>query len=395
VSAARDPPGTGGSRPIPAAGYRQAMLHGARSMRGVRRTILLSFLIACIGATAQAHQVNLSTARVELRPQRVVAVEVALKGSDADRLAGTRVFDEQKGLVDPAKVADSAAPIAAYVGAHVAVTGTDGTPCTPGAAEVVPDGDGVIIRNSFSCRNVAGDLVYRSTVLTASDRTARQVVLIGTGENAPQALLDDTHTTVTLSAAGPPLWDTMRRYLVTGIEHIFLGYDHIAFLIAIVLWAQRLWPVIKIVTAFTLAHSLTLSLAALQIVVIPSAIVEPAIAASIVFVALENFFSRDVGGRWRVTFAFGLIHGFGFAGALQELGLPANAVVPALAAFNIGVEIGQVAIVSIVVPALMAVDHVFAADRAVPVRAVPLVYALSAGITVLGGYWLLTRVLVA
>jgi hydrogenase/urease accessory protein HupE len=395
VSAARAPAGTGVPRRMPVLGLRRAMLRGAHLMHGIRRTILLAFLITCIGATAQAHQVNLSTARIELRPQRVVAVEVALKGSDADRLAGTRVFDEQKGLVDPAKVTDSAAPIAAYVGAHVAVTGTDGTPCTPGAAEVVADGDGVIIRNSFSCRNVAGDLVYRSTVLTASDRTARQVVLIGTGENAPQALLDDTHTTVTLSAAAPPLWVTMRRYLVTGIEHIFLGYDHIAFLIAIVLWAERLWPVIKIVTAFTLAHSLTLSLAALQIVVIPSAIVEPAIAASIVFVALENFFSRDVGGRWRVTFAFGLIHGFGFAGALQEFGLPANAVVPALAAFNIGVEIGQVAIVSIVVPALMAVDHVFAADRAAPIRAARLVYTLSAAITVLGGYWLLTRVLVA
>jgi hydrogenase/urease accessory protein HupE len=371
------------------------MLLGVRSMPVLRRTILIALLIACIGPTTQAHQVNLSTARVEMRPQRLVAVEVALKGSDADRLAGTQVFDEQKSLVDPARIAASATAIAAYVGAHVAVTGTDGTPCTPGVAEVVADGDGVIIRNSFSCRNVAGDLVYRSTVLTANDRTARQVVLIGAGENAPQALLDDTHTTVTLSAAAPPLWVTMRRYLVTGIEHIFLGYDHIAFLIAIVLWAQRLWPVIKIVTAFTLAHSLTLSLAALQIVVIPSTIVEPAIAASIVFVALENFFSRDVGGRWRVTFAFGLIHGFGFAGALQEFGLPANAVVPALAAFNIGVEIGQVAIVSIVVPALMAVDQVLAADRAVPVRAAPLVYALSTAITVLGGYWLLTRVFVA
>jgi hydrogenase/urease accessory protein HupE len=368
---------------------------GARSRLGLWRTILLALLITCIGGTTQAHQVNLSTARVEMRPQRLVAVEVALKGSDADRLAGTQVFDEQKGLVDPARIAASTAAIAAYVGAHVAVTGTDGTPCTPGVAEVVADGDGVIIRNSFSCRDVAGDLVYRSTVLTANDRTARQVVLIGAGENAPQALLDDAHTTVTLSAAAPPLWVTMRRYLVTGIEHIFLGYDHIAFLIAIVLWAQRLWPVVKIVTAFTLAHSLTLSLAALQIVVIPSTIVEPAIAASIVFVALENFFSRDVGGRWRVTFAFGLIHGFGFAGALQEFGLPPNAVVPALAAFNIGVEIGQVAIVSIVVPALMAVDQLLAADRAVPVRAAPLVYALSTAITVLGGYWLLTRVLVA
>ena len=354
--------------------------------------IVVCFVAICVGATAHAHQVNLSTARVELRPDRSVAVQVALKGSDADRLAGTQIYDAQRDLADSAKVATSAGPIVAYVNAHVGVAGADGKECARGAPDVAPDGDGVIVRITFSCRDVAGALAYRSTVLTASDKSARQVVLIGAGENAPQALLDDAHSTLTLSAPAPSVWSTMQRYLVTGIEHIFLGYDHIAFLVAIVLWARRLMPVIKVVTAFTIAHSITLSLAALQIVVIPSAIVEPAIAASIIFVAVENFFSRNVDGRWRVTFAFGLIHGFGFAGALQEMGLPANAVVPALAAFNIGVEIGQVAIVSIVVPALILLDRLFAVDRTKPVRAAALVYALSAVITVLGSYWLVTRV---
>jgi hydrogenase/urease accessory protein HupE len=362
-----------------------------RVMRGVASAILL-MLAVCVAAPVHAHQVNISTARVEVRSQRSVAVEVALKGSDVDRVAGTHVFDEPKGVVDPAKVAAAAAAIAAYVGTHVAVTGTDGALCVAGAPEVTADGDGVIIRNTFSCAKVAGDLVYHSTVLTASNSSARQVVLLGAGPDAAQALLDDTNTTLAISVAPPSLLSVMRRYLVTGIEHIFLGYDHIAFLIAIVLWARRLLPVIKIVTAFTLAHSITLSLAALQIVVIPSTIVEPAIAASIVFVAVENFFSRDIDGRWKVTFAFGLIHGFGFASALQEFGLPANAVVPALAAFNIGVEIGQVAIVSIVVPVLVLLDRIFAVDRTKPVRAAALVYALSALITVLGSYWLLTRI---
>jgi len=217
------------------------------------------------------------------------------------------------------------------------------------------------------------------------------VVLIGAGDDAPQALLDAANTSVTLSAPAPPLLSTLERYLVTGIEHIFLGYDHIAFLIAVVLWARRLVPVIKIVTAFTVAHSITLSLAALNIVVIPGTFVEPAIAASIVFVAMENFFSRDIDSRWRVTFAFGLVHGFGFAGALREIGLPTNAVAPALAAFNIGVEIGQVAIVAIVVPALIAFDRLMAVDKAKPARAATLVYALSALITLLGSYWFLTR----
>jgi hydrogenase/urease accessory protein HupE len=342
---------------------------------------------------ARAHQVNLSTARVTLNADRTVSVDVGLRGSDADRLTGTAIFDMQRDEVDPARVAASAAPITAYVGAHVTVAGEDGKPCAAGKAELVPDGDGVVFHQIYDCRDVAGDIVYRSTVLTDTDPAARQVVLIGGGDDAPQALLDANNMTVTLSAPAPSRFETFERYLVTGIEHIFLGYDHIAFLIAIVLWARRLWPVIKIVTAFTIAHSITLSLAALGIVAIPSAVVEPAIAASIVFVALENFFSRDVDRRWRITFAFGLIHGFGFAGALKEVGLPPNAITIALAAFNIGVEIGQIAIVSIVIPVLIGLDAALADREAKPVRAARLVYVLSALIAVLGSYWLVTRVL--
>ncbi len=360
------------------------------------RRLLLAVAIALgVPVAAQAHKVNLSTARVTLGGDRSVSVEIGLKGSDADRLAGTRIFDARRDQVDSALVAASAAPIIAYVAAHIAVTGADGSACLPGTATLASDGDGVIFRNRFSCRAVDGDIIYRSTVLTDVVPGARQVVLIGGGDNAPQALLDAANVAVTLSAPAPPLFSTLGRYLATGIEHIFLGYDHTAFLVAVVLWARRLAPVIKIVTAFTIAHSITLSLATLDVIVIPSTIVEPAIAASIVYVALENFFTRDIDSRWRVTFVFGLIHGFGFAGALREIGLPTNAVATALAAFNIGVEIGQVAIVSIVVPALIASDRLMAVDRTKPARAAPLVYALSALITLLGGYWFLTRVLYA
>ncbi|RXH40612.1 HupE/UreJ family protein [Bradyrhizobium zhanjiangense] len=353
---------------------------------------LLGMILLGIGMPAWAHQVNLSTARVALTAARAVTIEAALKGSDVDRLVGTKVYDAKQDAVDPAAVEMAAASILTYLRSHLAVTGADGTACSAGTAAILADGDGIIYRNSFDCAAVAGDIVYRSTVLTERDPTARQVVLVAQNGTEAQALLDSGNTTVTLSAPAPPLWSTMQRYLLTGIEHIFLGYDHIAFLIAVVLWARRLIPIIKIVTAFTIAHSLTLSLAALDVLVIPNRIVEPAIAASILFVAVENFFSRDIDKRWRVTFLFGLIHGFGFAGALQEIGLPPNAVVPALAAFNIGVEIGQVAIVSIVLPLLGLVDRLFAADRTKPVRAARLVYAVSAAISLLGGYWLLTRV---
>jgi hydrogenase/urease accessory protein HupE len=356
------------------------------------RPLLLWFAVLLgIGLPAEAHQINLVTARVALAGDRRVSVELGLKGSDVDRLIGATTYDAQQDAVDPAAVETARDAILGYLDRHLAVTG-GGTACAPGGAVILPDGDGIVYRNSFACANAAGDIVYRSTVLTEKDKAARQVVLIAQGKAETQALLDAGNTTVTLSTAPPSLSSTMQRYLVTGIEHIFLGYDHIAFLVAIVLWARRLVPVIKIVTAFTIAHSLTLSLAALHVLVIPSRIVEPAIAASIVFVAVENFFSRDIDKRWRVAFLFGLIHGLGFAGALREIGLPPDAIVPALAAFNVGVEIGQIAIVALMLPVLGLLDRLTTLGREEPARAARVVYTVSAVISLLGGYWFLTRV---
>ena len=368
------------------------------SKRASAATLLLATLAALVLCAPRlaAHQINLSNARIELKPDRVVSLEVALKGSDVDRVAGTKVFDQQSGLVGPSRLAASSAPIAAYVSTHAVIHGADGTPCKAGAADIAPDQDGVIVRLTWSCNEVDGDLIYRSSVLIDVDSTAKQVLLIGSGQDAAQALLDASQTEVRLTAPPPALLDVMWRYFVAGVEHIFLGYDHVAFLVAIVLWARRLWPVIKIVTAFTVAHSITLSLAALQIVVISSAVVEPAIAASIVYVAMENFFSRNVDRRWRDTFAFGLIHGFGFASALQEFGLPRGAVVPALGSFNLGVEVGQVAIVSLVIPLLIGLDWMIAVTRDAPLkRTAALVYTLSGFIAILGCYWIFERTVIA
>lgn len=358
------------------------------------------FLAAIIAPTwlspAAAHQINLSTARIELSADRSVSLEIALKGSDADRVAGTSVFDARSGLVDAARLAGAAKEIGAYIATHAVVAGSDGRRCHAGPVAIAPDQDGVVARVVWSCADVSGDLVYRATILVDVDPAAKQVVLIGPESDASQALLDADQREVRLTAPPPSLSEVIRRYVAVGVEHIFLGYDHIAFLIAIVLWARRLWPVVKIVTAFTLAHSITLSLAVLHIVVIPSAIVEPAIAASIVFVAVENFFSRDVNRRWRATFAFGLIHGFGFASALQEFGLPRESIVPALGAFNLGVELGQIAIVSLVIPALLGLDRLLAARyRGVPSPMAPVVYTLSGVIAILGSYWVIERAFLA
>ena len=135
-----------------------------------RRDLLVAAIVLAILGPASAHQVNLSTARVTLNGDRTVNVEVGLKGSDADRLANTKVFDAQRDQVDPALVAASAGPIIAYFNAHVDVSDLSGKGCVPSTAALVTDGDGVVFRNSYSCGEVTGDIVYRSTVLTATDR---------------------------------------------------------------------------------------------------------------------------------------------------------------------------------------------------------------------------------
>jgi hydrogenase/urease accessory protein HupE len=183
-------------------------------------------------------------------------------------------------------------------------------------------------------------------------------------------------------------WELAPKFLAAGIEHIMTGYDHLCFLLAVVLWASRAWPVIKIVTAFTVSHSITLSLAALQVVNLPSAWTEIAIALSIIYVALENFFTRKVDGRWRDTFVFGFVHGFGFASGLIELGVPQRAIVPALASFNVGVEAGQIGVVMVVIPTLVLIDKAFFKG----VRDRRFVRFCSGVIACFGAYWLLVRV---
>jgi hypothetical protein len=190
-------------------------------------------------------------------------------------------------------------------------------------------------------------------------------------------------------------------YTREGVWHIWIGFDHILFLLALLLPAvlyrskkhweavpglrPALWDVLKIVTAFTLAHSITLSLATLGVVTLPSRFVESAIAASVVLSALNNIFPLIEGRRWMVAFAFGLIHGFGFASVLADLGLPQDALLLALVGFNLGVEGGQLAIVSAFLPLAYCMRNTLFYRRAV-------LFAGSIMITLLASVWLVERV---
>ena len=184
---------------------------------------------------------------------------------------------------------------------------------------------------------------------------------------AAQALIFSVESPSLALSLAPAGWQqTLRQYIVEGTWHIWIGYDHILFLLSLLLpavlvrranqWEPAptlrgsLTETLKVVTAFTLAHSITLSLAALQVISLPSRLVESVIAASVVLAALNNLRGTVDKRRWVMAFAFGLIHGFGFASVLADLGLPQGALVLALVGFNLGVELGQLAIVAVFLP---------------------------------------------
>jgi hydrogenase/urease accessory protein HupE len=145
-----------------------------------------------------------------------------------------------------------------------------------------------------------------------------------------------------------PVWQQITSFIGLGIEHILTGYDHILFLVSLLMLGGGLKYLLKVVTAFTLSHSVTLSLSVLNIVAVPSQWVECAIALSIAYIAAENLWRTESAGRWKLAFGFGLIHGLGFASALQDLDLPKSNLAISLASFNLGVELGQISIVLVI-----------------------------------------------
>jgi len=217
----------------------------------------------------------------------------------------------------------------------------------------------------------ADDKVLRTQILTSANN-----VLETSGGGSP--------STVAASQSSS-FWS----FLKLGLEHILTGYDHLLFLFGLLLACRRFSTAVRIITCFTLAHSLTLGLAALNVVSMPGRVVEPLIAASIIFVAVENIVRHDEPHwRWALTFVLGLVHGFGFAGALKEAGLSSNgsALLVPLFSFNLGVELGQVAVAAILLPVLWKLGGNSVFERYGRT-------ALSVFIALAGLYWFVTRLL--
>ena len=261
------------------------------------------------------------------------------------------------------------ADIAAYALARLSVAG-DGQPCplrvTGHQIDNHSDGAYAVLRFAGTCKGAPSAVELGYKLFFDFDAQHKGLLSLEV-QGKTQSIVFTPEQSIQRFELGE--LTAMRQFASYGREgvwHIWIGYDHILFLLSLLLpavlmrerhqwlpvarFGDAFWDVFKIVTSFTVAHSITLSLAALGVISLPSRLVESAIAVSVVLAALNNLVPLVGGRRWIVAFAFGLIHGFGFASVLAELGLPRNTLVLALVGFNLGVETGQLAIVSAFLP---------------------------------------------
>jgi len=279
--------------------------------------------------------------------------------------------------------------LAGIVSRHITIS-ADGHPCAALPASVqppAPDRSSIVIVIHYACAAPVGVLVLRDELFVALGRDHHTLANVEWSGGGEQILFDpdrrEARVVVGASPPGTPATGSAGgnalAFFELGIEHILVGFDHVLFVFALMLRGGRIRSLLLIITAFTVAHSITLGLAVLDVVRPPAWIVEPLIAASIAYVALENIFmARAVSRRWLVSLLFGLVHGFGFAGALLEIGLPGDRLFSSLLFFNLGVETGQAMIIALLFPALRWLSRFAWEPRAVTsLSVVVLVVALG------------------
>ena len=349
------------------------------TMRLAPWTLLWLTLIGCCGALA--HVTTTGLLRIEFTGGRMLY---------ALSLASPELPAASAAILTAAANADrGAAEVVAEAARRSVTVDLDGGRCRAGRVRIGGAGTNetrATIEIDFTCDSSHGRLDitedwraflgehYQTLGNLRTPSGERQVIF---GEESRSVTVDIDRTV----AAG---WFD---FVKLGIEHILTGYDHLLFLVALLATARGAWSVVRIVTAFTLAHSITLSVAALGIVTIPDRIIEPLIAATIVWVALENLLAAEPDRRrWIWSFGFGLVHGFGFASVLGELGLKGATLVRGLVGFNVGVEIGQLIFVAVFLPALMWLS------RGRGARLTPRIASLA--VVAIGTYWLVERIFV-
>jgi hydrogenase/urease accessory protein HupE len=246
--------------------------------------------------------------------------------------------------------------------------------------------DGVAIRSRYDCPNAPAAAEFKLNFLGALSHGHRHLAAARTGSTTASAVAyaDSPAFRVEPSSVQADSGVALPLFFL-GIQHILSGYDHLVFLLGLIIIGGRMRALLAAITAFTVAHSITLGIATLDIWAPSSRFAESAIALSIAYIGVENWFVKNPSRRWLITFPFGLVHGFGFAGALHEIALPENDIPQALFSFNAGVEAGQVAVLLVVLPTILWL-------RRRPWFAGHAVKAISAAIALAGVVWFVGRV---
>jgi hydrogenase/urease accessory protein HupE len=322
---------------------------------------LVALVVCLVPRDAFAHKVGLSRGDYVLRGTAVEAELVFEKGELAQLVPAADT--NRDGSLDRAELTAGKAEIEARVVRRIDVK-RDGVECPGTLVDAVPvEGDGVSLRATYACGTRPKSLVVSLGLFDDLAHGHRHLAALRGGGASMDAVafaaqrsfslnVGDASDDAPVAPAAHADTSALAMFRL-GIEHILTGYDHLLFLFGLVLVGGRVRSLVGVVTAFTVAHSISLAMAALGVWSPSPRIVEPAIALSIAYVGVENFLVKSADKRWRITFPFGLIHGFGFAGALAEIELPRAKVPLALLMFNLGVEAGQLAVMSLVLPLIL------------------------------------------
>jgi len=312
--------------------------------------IVLALLIWNVPA-ALAHTIGLSSGEYRAGPDRIDASIIFARD---EAIAGFPQIDRNGDKdISQAELDESAAALKVAL-ASALVVQAQSVDC-PGEtrALTLTENNGLQLDLRFQCAQASAGYLVRFALfdkLTVGHRHLAHVQ--GTQAQETQVLFESAPQFELAPGAASSLGSSIVALFTLGIEHILTGYDHLVFLLGLVLIGRHIRSLIWVVTAFTLGHMITFGLAALGWLTPDPGIIEPLIALTIAYIGVENFFVRDIRHRWMLAFPFGLIHGFGFGGALRELGVPQDELLSALISFNIGVEAGQLLVLLILLPLL-------------------------------------------
>ena len=345
-------------------------------------TCVALVILVLAGGPVRSHDLNTSYTMAFVHPD---SVTVTYSIEAADIAAGLGLDTEKR-----EEVLESAPVVSEYVEKHMAVI-VDGKQLewTTGPSDTNLDKEGnIFLKMKFIALldEAPAEVEMRVDFSDKFGPEHKNLAKIVVPDKFMKTAIfsSDNPSQLFILGKKPSVWEHIVDFTLLGVEHIFLGYDHIMFLLALIVVGGRLVNLIKIVSAFTVAHSITLILAALQVVELPGKLIEAGIALSIAYVALENFWLKRSDLRWVITFFFGLVHGFGFANVLRELGLPSKGLVASLLAFNVGVEIGQICIVAVLFPLIAGLSRVQFQRQ--------VVWVVSAVILLFGLGWFVERV---